>query len=190
MDYNKILFFDFDGVIANTEPYHTQARDAALAQFGVTIRDWSSYIGIRDEDIFMELKERFHLGMDVPAVVDRKLRLSKELVIQSGLQPNPVIEKYIKEFPNRKYVLTRQRKDFVDFFLNKWGLARYIEEVISLSYSHKTKAEAILDMVAPTEAILFEDVLRIIKEVQDKGIQCVFVDKDGSVYWDFKQFMD
>lgn len=30
---NKILFFDFDSTLADTEPYHTYARDTVLGQF-------------------------------------------------------------------------------------------------------------------------------------------------------------
>ena len=42
---NKILIFDFDGVIADSEKYHLEASKQAVKQLGISI-DITPYFGI------------------------------------------------------------------------------------------------------------------------------------------------
>ena len=129
---DKTVFFDFDSTMADTEPYHIYARDSVLASFGVHISDWGPYLGNSDLSIFSTLKERYHLDMDVLEAIDTKLRIFKEQAIQAGLQPYPDIADLVRTLPNRKFVITNQRYEIVSFFLKKWALDSYFEDIISL----------------------------------------------------------
>lgn len=182
IDSDKVLFFDFDDTIAATEPAHAKARDMVLKPFGVTIDDWSSYIGIPDIEIFKAIKTQYHLRIDIPAIVHQKLLLSKEHLIESGVQPIPQVKEYITQLPNTKYVLTGQDREFTLFFLKRWGLVGYFADIISLVGSSVSKAEKIIEMgILPEKAVLFEDSERIITAATAKGIRCIRVKKDGSI---------
>ena len=178
---DKIVFFDFDSTLADTEPYHIYARDTVLASFGVHISDWGPYLGNSDLSIFSTLKEQYHLDMDVLEAIDTKLRIFKEQAIQAGLQPYPDIADLVRTLPNRKFVITNQRYEIVSFFLKKWALDSYFEDIISLANLHMTKADKILEMgFDARDCVLLDDIPRNVQEANEKGIRGVLV-VDGKV---------
>ena len=178
---NKILFFDFDSTLADTEPYHTYARDTVLASYGVRIPDWGPYLGNSDLSIFTLMKERYGLDMDIPAAIAAKLQIFMEQAEMAGLLPYPEILRLVRTSPNRKFIITSQRQNIVSSFLARWGLTDYFEDIISLAYSSVTKADKIIEMgFEPHDCVLFDDRPRIVQEACDKGIQGVLV-ADGKV---------
>ena len=178
---NKIVFFDFDSTLADTEPYHTFARDTVLASYGVHISDWGPYLGNSDLSIFTLMKERYGLDMDIPAAIDTKLRIFMEQAEKAGLLPYPEITELVQTLPNRKFIITSQRQGIVASFLARWGLTGRFEDIISLAYSSMTKADKIIEMgFEPHDCILFDDRPRIVQEACDKGIQSMLV-VDGKV---------
>ena len=182
---DKTVFFDFDSTLADTEPYHIYAWDTVLNPFGIHIDDWESYCGNSDLFVFSTLKEQYHLDMDIPTTIDAKLRIFKEQAIQAGLQPYPDIAGLIQTLPNRKFVLTKQRYEIVSFFLKKWGLDRYFEDIISLEYSPISKADKIIEMgFTPQNCVLLDDVLHNVEEADEKGIQAIWV-VNGKVKGDY-----
>lgn len=181
---DKILFFDFDETLANTEPYHTHARDAVLASYGVHISDWGPYLGNSDLSIFTVMKERYGLDMDIPSAIDSKLQIFVEKAVQVGLQPYPEIDRLVRTLPNRKFIITSQRKNIVSFFLERWGMTGCFEDIISLANSSVTKADKIIELgLNIHDCVLFDDIPRIVQEACDKGIQGVLVE-NGKVKGD------
>ena len=173
---NKILFFDFDSTLADTEPYHTYARDTVLASYGVRIPDWGPYLGNSDLSIFTLMKERYGLDMDIPAAIDTKLQIFMEQAEMAGLLPYPEILRLVRTLPNRKFIITSQRQNIVSSLLTRWGLTDYFEDIISLAFSSVTKADKIIEMgFEPYDCVLFDDRPRIVQEACDKGIQGVLV---------------
>lgn len=178
---DKILFFDFDETLANTELYHTYARDAVLASFGVCIPDWGPYLGNSDLSIFTVMKERFGLDMDIPAAIDQKLQIFTDQAVKAGLQPYPEIDELIRALPNRKFVITNQRYEIVSFFLKKWGLDDYFEKIISLANQQISKADKIIEMgFSPCDCVLLDDISRNVQEAAAKGIRGILV-VDGKI---------
>ena len=178
---DKIVFFDFDSTLADTEPYHIYARDTVLASFGVHISDWGPYLGNSDLSIFSTLKEQYHLDMDVLEAIDTKLRIFKEQAIQAGLQPYPDIADLVRTLPNRKFVITNQRYEIVSFFLKKWALDSYFEDIISLANLHISKANKIIEMgFNPSDCVLLDDIPHNVQEANEKCIRGVLV-VDGKV---------
>ena len=181
---NKVVFFDFDSTLADTEPYHIYARDTVLASFGVHISDWGPYLGNSDLSIFSTMKEQYHLDMNVLEAIDTKLRIFKEQAIQAGLQPYPDIADLVRILPNRKFVITNQRYEIVSFFLKKWALDSYFEDIISLANLHISKADKIIEMgFNPRDCVLLDDISHNVQEANEKGIRSVLV-VDGKVKGD------
>ncbi len=178
---NKVVFFDFDSTLADTEPYHIYARDTVLASFGVHISDWGPYLGNSDLSIFSTMKEQYHLDMDVLEAIDTKLRIFKEQAIQAGLQPYLDIVDLVQTLPNRKFVITNQRYEIVSFFLKKWALDSYFKDIISLANLHISKADKIIEMgFNPRDCVLLDDIPHNVLDANEKGIRGVLV-VDGKV---------
>lgn len=78
MKHLQAIIFDFDGVIANSEPLHLRAFQAALAEDGVTLTAeeyYARYLGYDDVGVFERLGTDRGLGWSarhVTALVARK----------------------------------------------------------------------------------------------------------------------
>ena len=83
----RAIVFDFDGVLANSEPLHLRAYQAVLGEHGLTLgRDeyYQQYIGFDDVTALRTLSERRRLGWTEPHIaglVARKTVLPKKLSI-------------------------------------------------------------------------------------------------------------
>ena len=173
---SKILLFDFDGTIACTEPFHKKARDMVLKTFGITVNNWTPYLGSTDMSIFEGFKNICNLTMEVQATVDLKLFIFKQLAIQNNLRPFSQMEQLIKSLPFDKFIVSRQREDIVRFFLKRWDLDKYFINVYSLANSTDSKADFIKTLGFPLEKCLFfDDIQDIVDETKNAGIYSILV---------------
>ena len=88
----QAIVFDFDGVIANSEPLHLRGFQAALAECGVELSGqdyFANYLGFDDPGMFRALNERRRLGWrdaDIDRLVSRKAEH-----LQALMQPQAVL---------------------------------------------------------------------------------------------------
>jgi beta-phosphoglucomutase len=69
----KVVIFDFDGVIADSEVLHFRAFNAILAQFDFQIQKpdyYQKYLGLTDKDCYKTLIQEGHLPVTVDKVPD------------------------------------------------------------------------------------------------------------------------
>jgi beta-phosphoglucomutase len=87
----QAVVFDFDGVIANSEPLHLQAFQRALADEGIALskRDYfTSYLGFDDRGMFEALARDRGMAMDesrLDALIARKGALLQQLLHADGV---------------------------------------------------------------------------------------------------------
>ena len=145
------LFFDFDGTLADTERFHSMARNSVLKKYGVRVWDWNRYIGKTDIEIFTEINKKFRIGYDILAVVEEKIKLSKEL------------------------------EEFTSFFLQRWGLLKLFDKIISLAEETISKPDKIISMkIVAEDSVLFDDIMSVLEEATEKGFHTVLV-KEGNL---------
>ena len=174
----KILFFDFDGTIAETEPYHRLARNMVLKEYGISWNEerWRPYVGHTDRYIFTTLKQDYGLDFTVKDIISRKLELFRKLADDAGLQPYKRISELVHVLPNLKYVITAQQFETATYFLRKWKLYPHFAKVISLSESRLSKPEKIIEMgVARNEAVLLDDTPSVVDKARSLGIGACLV---------------
>ena len=61
----QAVVFDFDGVLANSEPLHLQAFQSVLAERGYALSAqeyYEQYVGFDDESVFRRMAEEWRLG--------------------------------------------------------------------------------------------------------------------------------
>ena len=173
---DKILFFDFDGTIANTEMYHKIAARKALEHFGIRA-DISLYFGRgkSNREIFTEMQNNLKIEIPIDEIIALKTSLFKKVAVD--LCPYAGMEKMVKSLPNRKFVITKNEQDIVFSFLKKWDMRKYFENIISLSSSSLTKSEMIIKTgISPENCVLFDDVFTTVINAIDNGIQGVLVE--------------
>ena len=85
----KAIVFDFDGVLADSEPLHLRSYQTVLSPLGLTLtRDeyYADYLGYDDEGVFMRLAAAHGVGFDaaqVEALIVEKTRVF-DAIIESG----------------------------------------------------------------------------------------------------------
>jgi beta-phosphoglucomutase len=81
----RAVVFDFDGVIANSEPLHFRAFHDVLAAEGVTLTEadyYARYLGYNDQRAFREIgaeRDRRWDDRTVAELIDRKARLMEDI---------------------------------------------------------------------------------------------------------------
>jgi beta-phosphoglucomutase len=85
------IVFDFDGVLANSEPLHLQSYQAVLGEVGLTLsRDeyYQQYLGFDDVTAFRTLSDRRGLGWDerqISEIIARKAVVFDEIVASTDV---------------------------------------------------------------------------------------------------------
>jgi beta-phosphoglucomutase len=82
----QAVVFDFDGVLANSEPLHLRAFQSVLSQFGVALSAqeyYETYVGYDDETVFRELARERQLKIGPEGVA--QLTAAKSTVMQDLL---------------------------------------------------------------------------------------------------------
>jgi beta-phosphoglucomutase len=86
----KVVIFDFDGVIADSEILHFRAFNEVLAQFNFQIQKpdyYQKYLGLTDKDCYKTLIHEGHLPVTVdrvPDLVAQKKVIYKQLAESDG----------------------------------------------------------------------------------------------------------
>jgi beta-phosphoglucomutase len=92
----RAIVFDFDGVLADSEPLHLRAYQQVLARFGVTLsRDdyYANYLGYDDEGVFAQLTARHRIPVDdggLRALIDEKTRVF-DATIESSIESGAIL---------------------------------------------------------------------------------------------------
>jgi len=125
------LLFDFDGVLANTEPVHHRAWNRTLEPLGIQL-DWASYqknfVGISDE---VALRERLHLNDH------RELVARKQAFLRQGLEEaEPILPDtagLLKELFSiyRLAVVSSSYLSEVEPSLVRFGIRQYFQFLIT-----------------------------------------------------------
>lgn len=96
------VIFDFDGVISDSEPWHFEAYNRVLAEFGLYIEKeeyYAYYLGFTDYEAFEQIQKKyktdFH-GLDIEHLVERKEKIFEEIIGKGGHLIKGIVE-LIKE---------------------------------------------------------------------------------------------
>ena len=98
----QAIIFDFDGVIANSEPLHLQAFQRALAERGIELTGreyYSRYLGYDDIGVFQALARDRRIPMserDVTALVARK-GVNLQAMLNTGSVLFPGAAEFIRQ---------------------------------------------------------------------------------------------
>jgi len=149
--YDAVLF-DFDGVLADTEPLHCAAWQRALEPLGITF-DWDFYrseaIGISDADLLALLARRSRPPMPAEALwqcYPRKRDIFLKLALADPPIP-PAVRNLIQELNHHKLaVVTSTSRSEVEPVLAAAGLWPYFQVIITAEdvAAHKPDPEPYL----------------------------------------------
>lgn len=154
----ETVIWDFDGVIAETEPLHLRAFNEVLGVRGqlLTEDEFVSYVGQKETEIWATL-------LRARGLTDRDIESSLDVLISArdasfrrlarSLEPRPEALEMLHVARDRDHVLvSSQRADVVTALLTKWNLLSRFREIHALGGARISKAEALVGVVEERRA--------------------------------------
>lgn len=192
----KAVIFDFDGVIANTEPVHFGAFVKTLGERGISLTEedyYADYLAFDDKTFFRTLLgDRGHKYDD---------ELILELVRRKGVHYGSLIAGNIKILPGASDFISglagsfrlaigsgALRGEIIDI-LEYAGLREYFEEIVSaedienckpapdvyIEVLRRLNASGGADVISPAECLVVEDSVSGLKAALSAGMKCLAV---------------
>ena len=117
----KAVIFDMDGVIADTEPLHEQARNMILRKYDLDVERLSPEAIGRSKRVFWkDITERFHLGVSEDVLTKYEFELLLQIAKETKLRPMRGITElldYLKEHKIKIAVASSSDRNYVEQIL-------------------------------------------------------------------------
>ena len=132
----KAIIFDFDGVIADTEPIHLEAFKIVLNDHGIVMTDeqyFNKYLAYDDKTLFEKIFT--DNGSEITENIINQLIEEKHILITELFSKHVAIFPGIDDFIKRsaeKYTLaiaSGALKSEIEFILKKYGLINYFQSI-------------------------------------------------------------
>jgi len=204
----KAVIFDFDGVVAHSEPLHRKSFNMTLKQLGITIPEklyWEKYVGFGSLSIMEDVFRTHGIKKSAKFWVGKRMKVFRELVRKEGVKPvrgfmkfNRLLDrmgmkKIIASGGYRKNVLVMLKclkldKEFN--FISREDVEKRKPDPEALLLAAKRLG------VKPSECLVFEDSPYGVEAARRAGMRCValttsldrsFFEKSCVVVKDFRE---
>lgn len=182
---SKVLVFDFDGTIANTEPLHWEAYKLCLKEIGVQLQsaDISRYIGNSELMIYNFIKHDFSVDFNNDEFLKKRLKYFYKLVDNTELKPFPSLITIMEQYPiNSKLILSSQTLSVISHLLKKWRIEGWFSRIISAPHENKTKENILANFgeysqCENKDVVFFDDLNRHVSLAISHGMKGIAVTK-------------
>ena len=183
----EAIVFDFDGVLADSEPCHLAALTEVLASVGLPLDPadyFARYLGLDDAGVFRTLSEERGLALDaqaVTALIEQKSVIFEEMIARgSVLFPGAIecIERLSARFPLG--IASGALRHEIESILAGAGLAHHFKFIVasgetpnSKPYPDPYRRAAQLHGLAPSACVAIEDSRWGIESAKGAGLMCL-----------------
>jgi beta-phosphoglucomutase len=145
----RAVIFDFDGVIADSEPLHFKAFNLALDKHGVAIpkeKYYADYLGFSDKDCVRVINKDYNLGMEV-ADYDDFIKRKGEFFDRLALCESSIIEgaaemvNMLKQNSIRVAICSGALIDEIKLMLSMSGFSDSFEFIVAADDVEKGKPD-------------------------------------------------
>jgi HAD superfamily hydrolase (TIGR01509 family) len=185
----RALVFDFDGVLADSEPLHLRAYQEVLSSYGLTLTReeyYAHYLGYDDVGMFTKLAEAHDWPMDgrqLHALVAEKGRVFDEMIESTDvLYPGAAgcIARMAAAFPLG--IASGALRHEIEAILRRGDLERHFRFIVASGDTQQSKPApdpyrraAELHGVPPAACLAIEDSVWGIESAKAAGLSCVAV---------------
>lgn len=184
-DVVTTVIFDFDGVIADTEPLHAESYVRLLRRHGVTFSrsDFKRYMGNDEEIIFTHLEEDFHIAFNHKKESELRKKDFLSLLYDTHLKPSRqtlALLEVLKQRGMRIFIVSSQNEELLEELLKQWGIRDYFEDIVTIprdvsSKSDTLHATELLFQAQPQMIVIVEDSYKVLEEAKRLGLYTIAV---------------
>jgi HAD superfamily hydrolase (TIGR01509 family) len=185
----QAIVFDFDGVLADSEPIHFRALHELLAARGVTLTEhdyYTKYLGYDDVGVFRMVGEERGWALDerrMAALVAEKSEIFQGLIATADvLFPNAAacVERLAAAFPLG--IASGALRHEIQAILARAGIADYFRFIVASGDTPESKPApdpylraAALHGLPPASCVAIEDTRWGIESARAAGLRCIGV---------------
>ncbi len=194
------VIFDMDGVLVNSEPFYIEVEQTNFRQLGLEIseEEHQTYQGTATDRMWQLIKERHGIEHQV----DELVKMTNSLVTPyfkslEKMDPMPGVEKLILNLKGKGIPLALASSSYVDvieIILQKTGLKKYFDVVVSSQMAGASKPEPDIFLLAaqklgaqPEKCVVIEDSTNGIAAAKRAGMYCIAFAGPGSELQDQTQ---
>ncbi len=189
----KAIIFDFDGVLADTEPLHFKMFQRVLHEEGLPLREqdyYQKYVGLDDKGCFQAVLSahgRPASPETVRRLVERKAALMLEQITITPVV-YPGIENFVKRAAGRHRlaIVSGALRHEIELILERVGLRSSFEHITAAEdirngkpdpegYLHALQALNRRATVQASDCLVIEDTLAGIQAAHAAGMRCLAV---------------
>jgi HAD superfamily hydrolase (TIGR01509 family) len=183
----EAIVFDFDGVLADSEPLHLRAYQEVLSGLGTTLpreEYYASYLGFDDAGVFRALSEARGLGLDagqIDALIAEKGRVLEEMMAETSvLFPGAAecVKRLAAVWPLG--IASGAMRHEIQAVLAAHGLQPHFRFIVASGDTPESKPDpapyaraAALHGVAPSGCLAIEDSRWGIESAKAAGLWCI-----------------
>jgi beta-phosphoglucomutase len=189
----KAIIFDFDGVLADTEPLHFKMFQRVLHEEGLPLSEqdyYQKYVGLDDKGCFQAILAAH--GRLAPPETVRRLVERKAALMLEQITATPVIYPGIADFIKRaagRYrlaIVSGALRHEIELILKSVGLRSSFEHITAAEdirygkpdpegYRHALRALNRGAAVQASECLVIEDTIAGIQAANAAGMRCLAV---------------
>ena len=189
----KAIIFDMDGVLVDSEPFHIEIENRQFEMNRLTISDEEhhKYVGVTAEVMWREIEKRHSLFIPVEELIAQNkaesIRYFAELV---EIPVMPGLVDLLEKLRSKKIPLAVASSSFpeiIQLVLEKTGLSKYFEVIVSSQEAGKSKPEPDVFLLAakrmginPEDCLVVEDSANGIKAANAAKMSCIAFQGPGA----------
>ena len=185
----RAIVFDFDGVLADSEPLHLRAYQEVLSSMGATLpreEYYARYLGYDDEGVFRALSEDRGWGLTAPQIFTliAEKTAALEMVVAGAdvLYPGAAncVERLAAIWPLG--IASGALRQDIEPILHRGGINRHFRFIVASGDTRKSKPApdpyeraAELHGVPPASCVAIEDSRWGIQSAKITGMWCIAI---------------
>ena len=182
----EAVIFDMDGVLVDSELHHVEIEKKLFQKLGlpVTEDEHAGYMGTATDAMWKKVKQNHDAKLDVEEMVKLNYQeCNHHFASLDKLEPMPGLLNLLEvlhERDIRMAVASSSGMETIKIIIERTGLTKYFQEVVSGSMVEKSKPEpaiflhaANLLKVNPLNCMVIEDSSNGVKAAKAAGMFCV-----------------
>ncbi|MEO8210513.1 MAG: HAD family phosphatase [bacterium] len=134
---DKVIIFDMDGVLIDSEPVYLEMNKKLFVEFGIEMDDenYKALVGLPSLPMWTMLRKKYNLKNEVSDFIDLEKRRMHEILDSEKIsKPIEGVNDLIKLLKEKNYklsVASSSAKANINYVLEKLNLTQYFDFVIS-----------------------------------------------------------